>query len=341
MARLVILTEGMTGRALELGANRVTIGRTGNNTFQIFEPSISTHHCEVFLHGNEVVVKDLGSTNGTFIAGTKITRDVLKPGQHLRLGDVELKFEPDPVKAASWLRGAGDKKLWLWTGAGLFLLVVSFAILALSPRGMPSQIGWWKLNASRGTVARDSTHFLMGNNGKLVRGPKWVKGRKGNALRFNGNQYVALGNIFQGSYDEISIACWIKHPSSQWQAIVERSVWDNPDGIGLWTDYNRTSATFGHYSIGEVKSVANVQDNEWHHLVGTMSKSGSDYIYSIYVDGHLDGTMTNSVGLSSTMNPWAIGARYDGTWTYEGLIEDVRIFDRALTPAEVRKLYNQ
>jgi hypothetical protein len=341
MARLVILTEGMTGRALELGVNRVTIGRTENNAFQIFEPSISTHHCEVLLRGNDVVVKDLGSTNGTYIAGAKIAQGILKPGQHLRLGDVELKFESDPAVAASPLRGTMGKKFCTGAGAGFFILVVSFAIFVFYPRGMPGQIGWWKLDAGSGTVARDSSHALMGHDGKLVRGPKWVKGRKGNALRLNGNQYVSLGNIFQDSYTEISIACWVKHGSSQWQNIVERSVWDQPDGIGLMMDYNRTSATFGHYSIGEIKSVANVQDDQWHHLVGTMAKSGSDYIYSIYVDGQLDNAMTNSVGLTATSNGWAIGARYDGTWTYRGLIEDVRIFDRALTPAEVRKLYNQ
>jgi hypothetical protein len=59
------------------------------------------------------------------------------------------------------------------------------------------------------------------------------------------------------------------------------------------------------------------------------------------VNGKLDSTLTNSVGLTATSNGWAIGARYDGSWTYRGLIEDVRIFDRALTPAEIRKLYNQ
>jgi hypothetical protein len=341
MARLVILTEGMTGRALELGAKRATIGRTADNAFQIFEPSISTHHCEVLLRGNDVAVKDLGSTNGTYIAGAKIAQGILKPGQHLRLGDVELKFESGPAVAASWLRGTMGKKFWTGAGAGLFILVVSSATFVFYPRGMPGQIGWWKLDASSGTVARDSSHALKGNNGRLVGGPKWVKGRKGGALRLNGNQYIALGNIFQNSYTEISIACWVKHGSSQWQNIVERSVWDQSDGIGLMMDYNGTSASFGHYGIGFVKSNTNVQDDQWHHLVGTMNRSGSDYLYSIYVDGQLDNTLTNSVGLTATSNGWAIGARYDGSWTYRGLIEDVRIFDRALTPAEVRKLYNQ
>ena len=265
----------------------------------------------------------------------------MKPGQHLRLGDVELKFESDPAVAASPLRGKWGKKFWIGAGVGVLILIAFRAAFALYSHGMPGQIGWWKLDAGSGTVARDSSHALMGHDGKLVRGPKWVKGIKGNALRLNGNQYVSLGNIFQDSYTEISIACWVKHGSSQWQNIVERSVWDQPDGIGLMMDYNGTSASFGHYGLGYVRSEANVQDDRWHHLVGTMRPSGSDYLYSIYVDGQLDNTLTNPVGLTATSNGWAIGARYDGTWTYRGLIEDVRIFDRALTPAEVRKLYNQ
>ena len=49
---------------------------------------------EVFrARGNEVVVKDLGSTNGTFVNGEKVTEMVLKPGQILRLGQVELRLE--------------------------------------------------------------------------------------------------------------------------------------------------------------------------------------------------------------------------------------------------------
>jgi hypothetical protein len=47
----------------------------------------------VLLRGSDVVIKDLNSTNGTFINGEQITESVLKPGQTLRLGQVELKLE--------------------------------------------------------------------------------------------------------------------------------------------------------------------------------------------------------------------------------------------------------
>jgi hypothetical protein len=104
-------------------------------------------------------------------------------------------------------------------------------------------------------------------------------------------------------------------------------------------DYNETSVSFGHYGLGDVKSIAKVQDDRWHHVAGTMRQSGSDYVYSIYVDGKLDNTATNDTGLTPTENGWAIGARYDGTWSYRGLIEDVRIYDRALPAPEIQAIY--
>jgi pSer/pThr/pTyr-binding forkhead associated (FHA) protein len=95
MAKLVILSEGMTGRSHELKVDKTTIGRVEDNTFQIAEPSVSSHHCEVLLRGNEVIVRDLNSTNGSFINGEKITEKALKPGQTLRLGQIEMRLETD------------------------------------------------------------------------------------------------------------------------------------------------------------------------------------------------------------------------------------------------------
>jgi predicted component of type VI protein secretion system len=100
MAKLVILTPGLAGRAHELRGERTTIGRAEDNTFQIVESSVSSHHCEVLLRGSDVVVRDLNSTNGTFINDVKITESVLKPGQTLRLGQLELGLEAGPAVAA-------------------------------------------------------------------------------------------------------------------------------------------------------------------------------------------------------------------------------------------------
>ncbi len=105
MAKLVLLSPGMTGRTHELKADKTTIGRVEDNVFQIPEPSVSSHHCEVLLQGNDIVVKDLNSTNGTYINGQKVTEGPLKPGQILRLGQIEMRLETDAPAPA------GPKKL--------------------------------------------------------------------------------------------------------------------------------------------------------------------------------------------------------------------------------------
>src|SRR5688500_4823303 len=116
MPKLVVLSEGLTGRAHEVKVDKTTGGRLDDNTFQIPEQPVSSHHCEVLLKGSDVIVRDLDSTNGTYINGEKITEKVLKPGQILRLGNVEAKLEGDgaPTPASAAPTGAAttaaDKK---------------------------------------------------------------------------------------------------------------------------------------------------------------------------------------------------------------------------------------
>src|SRR5579872_3082687 len=101
MAKLVVLSEGLTGQSYELKVDKTTIGRVEDNTFQIAHPSVSSHHCEVLLRGNDVVVKDLNSTNGTFINNQQVTTEgVLKAGQVLRLGQIEIRLESAVPAAA-------------------------------------------------------------------------------------------------------------------------------------------------------------------------------------------------------------------------------------------------
>jgi hypothetical protein len=77
------------------------IGRSMANDHLIPHPSVSGLHCELTLdeEGN-LFVRDTGSTNGTFVDGQKVSEALMKPGQVLRLGEVELVFEtsaPLPV----------------------------------------------------------------------------------------------------------------------------------------------------------------------------------------------------------------------------------------------------
>src|ERR1700722_10232343 len=101
MAKLVVLTQSMAGRSCDLTAERTTVGRVEDNTFQIAEPSVSSRHCEILLQGSDILIKDLGSTNGTFINGEKITEGILKPGQTLKLGNIELKLDVPGAPASA------------------------------------------------------------------------------------------------------------------------------------------------------------------------------------------------------------------------------------------------
>jgi pSer/pThr/pTyr-binding forkhead associated (FHA) protein len=119
MAKLVILSQGLTGQSHELKVDKTTIGRVEDNTFPIIDPSVSSHHCEVLLRGSDVVVKDLNSTNGTFINGEKVTETVLKPDQILRLGQIELRLESDAAPTAASSKKPVDSTMVMQRGVKL------------------------------------------------------------------------------------------------------------------------------------------------------------------------------------------------------------------------------
>jgi hypothetical protein len=100
MARLVIRSPGFENRIMELklGVNR--LGRASSNDFAIEHPAISTTHCEVEMRDGELVVRDCGSTNGTFVAGRPIKEAKVARGQTFYLGDVEVLVESTEVTVA-------------------------------------------------------------------------------------------------------------------------------------------------------------------------------------------------------------------------------------------------
>jgi predicted component of type VI protein secretion system len=120
MPRLVILSEGLTGKSHELKVEKTTIGRVDDNTFPIPEASISSHHCEILLRGADIVLRDLNSTNGTFINGQQLTGEaVLKPGQIIRLGQVEMRLEDPGQKAAAATKKLPDQTMIIPQGVKL------------------------------------------------------------------------------------------------------------------------------------------------------------------------------------------------------------------------------
>lgn len=119
MAKLVLLSQGLTGRTHELTVDKTTIGRVEDNSFPITEPSVSSHHCEIVRRGAEIVVKDLNSTNGTYINGEKISESVLKPGQILRLGQVEMRLEVEGAPPPAGAKRNVDTTMVIQRGVSL------------------------------------------------------------------------------------------------------------------------------------------------------------------------------------------------------------------------------
>jgi pSer/pThr/pTyr-binding forkhead associated (FHA) protein len=100
MASLVIKSPGFENRILELKIGLNRLGRGPGNDFQIEHPTISARHCEVELIGNELIMRDCGSTNGTLVAGHPVKEAKLIQGQTFCLGDVVVLVENTEVTVA-------------------------------------------------------------------------------------------------------------------------------------------------------------------------------------------------------------------------------------------------
>jgi hypothetical protein len=96
MARLVILNGVQEGRVLRLRSGVNRIGRSVDNHLQIPDPSVSSAHCEVIFSDTDVLVRDLNSTNGTFIDGEPTHEGNLRVGQSLQLGNIQMRME-EPI----------------------------------------------------------------------------------------------------------------------------------------------------------------------------------------------------------------------------------------------------
>jgi len=108
MAKLLIETPGIESSLIELklGVNRV--GRDPDADFPILHPTVSSFHCELILKEDGVMIRDLESTNGTFVDGRQIRETRLSAGQRVRLGDVELFVESTDFKVAIPLFASTD-----------------------------------------------------------------------------------------------------------------------------------------------------------------------------------------------------------------------------------------
>jgi DNA-binding NtrC family response regulator len=94
---LTVLSGSRKGTNVPLH-DTIRIGKADDNELVLSDDTVSRHHCELVREGSAVRVRDLGSTNGTRVDGTRVTDALLSPGAVLRVGEVEIALRPTPQK---------------------------------------------------------------------------------------------------------------------------------------------------------------------------------------------------------------------------------------------------
>lgn len=198
-------------------------------------------------------------------------------------------------------------------------------------------IGHWPLDESQGDIARDRSGH--GHDGMLYGDPAWspAGGRVGGALVFDGlDDYIDCGNpAALNIQDEITLACWIKVAAftRDWETILAKG-----DG-----SYRLSRSGLGnaiHFGIGgtsaqRLDGVTSVADDEWHHVAGVYDGSQA----AIYVDGIPDAAVPATGKINTSPDNLFIGENSQNRGRYlKGLVDDVRIYDRALDATEVLTL---
>src|SRR5258708_2559941 len=93
IAKLQLVSGKALGRAFELTQDRVNIGRDDSNVICVDNITVSLHHAILVRVGNHYKVRDLISTNGTYINGERTTGGELHSGDVMRFGEVEMRYE--------------------------------------------------------------------------------------------------------------------------------------------------------------------------------------------------------------------------------------------------------
>ncbi|HUW20936.1 MAG TPA: LamG domain-containing protein [Sedimentisphaerales bacterium] len=215
-------------------------------------------------------------------------------------------------------------------------------------------VSCWNFDEGSGTTAYDSAGT---NNGTLVNGPVWTTGKIAGALSFDGiNDYVALPNntpIWLPQND-FTAACWVyfdKDPTSTAEFILDLqwscwSVHELNTGYGIFRNAVDGKVKFAMETASaddDLRSEDVLAKNRWYHVVAV--RYGTTQ--AIYLDGQLNASRTCSgepikfVGSGSDykVNFGRVSNVSETLYYLDGMIDDVRIYDRALSAEEVRELY--
>lgn len=203
-------------------------------------------------------------------------------------------------------------------------------------------IAHYKFDSATGTTATDE---IAGNNGTLINmtNADWVAGADGNALDFDGSNDTVDLNV-DNYFDltgAMSLAFWINAPP---RAVTKHIVSKNAgDGGNVpWQIALVSDGKLRYFGVGAGSSIINstdsITDNTWHHIA--MVRTASDVTF--YIDGVQDsgGWQAYSPPGTNSATP-NIGSMGSGSGSnFIGQIDDVRIYNQALTAGDILTLYN-
>jgi len=206
-------------------------------------------------------------------------------------------------------------------------------------------VGYWTLDESGGMTAHDISGF--GNDGTLhnmIPGHDWVSGKIDGALDFDGsNDYVQIphANRLNGS-TALTYAAWVyPHSWSGVRQVMAKSVHGGGSGraqMGIFSEggtlKGRAETDGGRQEI--TTSLTSL--NNWTHVALVFDSVS----LTIYIDGSPANTMTfSSTSLIQTTDPLNISKRVGSNqYFFDGVIDDVRVYDCALNAAEIQTLYD-
>ncbi|WP_347275227.1 Ig-like domain-containing protein [Candidatus Kuenenia sp.] len=215
--------------------------------------------------------------------------------------------------------------------------------------GIGGQQAYYTFDEGTGSTATDSS----GNNRNgTITGATWTTGKIAGALNFDGNDYVTIPRM---NYDEISVSAWFNKNTSGTNVIFGGFRYNANvqlrEGFDLYFSSGTpnilrfvaaTSNTSGTRTVKDATKDFTDSNGSWYHVVGTYNKTTGEQ--KLYVDGQLVDTQTHPSGNVivplTDRNYMAIGTRYTDFGFFRGIIDDIRIYNRALSAQEVLSLFN-
>jgi hypothetical protein len=220
-------------------------------------------------------------------------------------------------------------------GPGSATLNITINTAGSAPTGL---VGWWKLDESAGTTAADSSG--NGNNGTLNGAPVWqpAGGQLAGALNFNYGDYVNCGSGASLSTPSVTVAFWMKPSQMAIMCPVDKLPMNT--GVGYAVRLRDTGAIW--FRLGSEPGTAYdvygdtlYTNGVWTHVAVTFdSATGAARLY-------INGVMvahqpTYPIVLSTAATPLLMAKENKtGNEPYVGLLDDVRVYDHALTSSEI------